>query len=89
MQFDDHSYGVIDFKTSNIKTTHVQLYSRQLRAYAYALEHPGGSLLALSPISVLGLLSFTPVGKKFIVCTKRTRPDVLYLAWRNTSLFTL
>jgi hypothetical protein len=60
VQFDDHSYGVIDFKTSDIKATHVQLYSRQLRAYAYALEHPGGTLLALSPVSALGLLSFTP-----------------------------
>ncbi len=60
IQFDDGSYGVIDFKTSDIKTAHVQLYSRQLRAYAYALENPGASLLALSPVSSLGLLAFTP-----------------------------
>ncbi|GAB4576181.1 MAG: hypothetical protein Kow0077_31390 [Anaerolineae bacterium] len=58
--FDDGTYGIIDFKTSDIKSTHVQLYSRQLRAYAYALEHPEPGKLNLSPITRMGLLSFTP-----------------------------
>ena len=39
--FDDHSVGVVDFKTSARKADHIPLYSRQLHAYAYALEHPG------------------------------------------------
>lgn len=59
-RFDDNSYAVIDFKTSNIKPRSVQLYARQLRAYAHALENPAPGKLALSPISVLGLLAFTP-----------------------------
>ena len=58
--FDDGSYGVIDFKTSNIKATSIRLYSRQLRAYAYALEHPAPGKLSLSPISKMGLLSYKP-----------------------------
>ncbi|MBN2472340.1 MAG: PD-(D/E)XK nuclease family protein [Anaerolineae bacterium] len=58
--FDDGTYGVIDFKTSDIRSTHIQLYSRQLRAYTYALEHPAPGKLALAPISTMGLLAFTP-----------------------------
>lgn len=58
--FDDGSYGVIDFKTSNIRPTSIRLYSRQLRAYTYALEHAEPGKLALSPISTMGLLAFTP-----------------------------
>ena len=46
--------------TSNIRPTQIRLYSRQLRAYAYALEHPAPGKLALSPVSVMGLLAFTP-----------------------------
>ena len=60
VQFEDGSYGVIDFKTSAIKPTQKRLYSRQLRAYAYALEHPAPGKLGLSPISRMGLLAFTP-----------------------------
>ena len=58
--FDDGSYGVVDFKTSDIRSTHIRLYSRQLRAYTYALEHAAPGKLALSPISAMGLLAFTP-----------------------------
>ena len=36
------------------------LYSRQLHAYAYALEHPASGKLALSPVTKLGLLYFYP-----------------------------
>lgn len=56
----DQSYGVIDFKTSRVKPEHVDFYSRQLRAYAYALEHPAPGKLHLSPITRLGLLVFEP-----------------------------
>ncbi len=61
MRFDDGSYGVVDFKTSQVKGSHVARYARQLRAYAYALEHPAPGKLALGPISRLGLLVFDPV----------------------------
>lgn len=60
VSFDDGTYGVIDFKTGNPNTESANLYSRQLHAYAYALEHPGPDALALSPVSKMGLLYFYP-----------------------------
>ena len=60
ISFDDGTYGVIDFKTGNPNTESAYLYSRQLHAYAYALEHPSSQGLALSPITKLGLLYFYP-----------------------------
>ena len=53
-------YGVIDFKTSDPRKDSARMYSRQLHAYAYALEHPASGKLALSPITKLGLLYFYP-----------------------------
>ena len=58
LSFDDGSYGVIDFKTSNPSKDSANMYSRQLHAYAYALEHPAANDLALSPVTRLGLLYF-------------------------------
>jgi CRISPR/Cas system-associated exonuclease Cas4 (RecB family) len=58
--FDDGSFGVVDFKTSEPKPSHVHFYSRQLHAYTYALEHPGAGKFSLSPISELGLLVVSP-----------------------------
>jgi len=60
VQFEDGSYGVVDFKTSQAKEEHIAFYSRQLQAYAYALEHPAPGKLHLSPVSRLGLLFFEP-----------------------------
>jgi CRISPR/Cas system-associated exonuclease Cas4 (RecB family) len=60
VSFEDGTYGVIDFKTSNPSKESANLYSRQLHAYAYALEHPATNALALSPITKLGLLYFYP-----------------------------
>ena len=60
VSFDDGTYGVIDFKTSNPDTESFGLYIRQLHAYAYALEHPAPSKLTLSPVTKLGLLYFYP-----------------------------
>ena len=47
VEFDDGSYGVIDFKTSETKPEHAAFYSRQLHAYAYALQHPRQGAFAL------------------------------------------
>jgi hypothetical protein len=58
--FEDGSFGVIDFKTSEPKPSHIPFYSRQLHAYSYALEHPAGGTFSLFPISRLGLLVITP-----------------------------
>jgi len=60
VEFDDKTYGVIDFKTGNPNEEYYALYSRQLHAYAYALEHPAPGDLNLSPISKMGLLYFYP-----------------------------
>ena len=60
VSFNDGSYGVIDFKTGKPSKESAGLYSRQLHAYAYALEHPSTNALALSPVTKLGLLYFFP-----------------------------
>jgi hypothetical protein len=60
VSFEDGTYGVIDFKTSNPASESAILYSRQLHSYAYALEHPADNALALSPVTKLGLLYFYP-----------------------------
>jgi len=60
VEFDDESYGVIDFKTGNPDEQKADLYSRQLHAYAYCLEHPAERAMSLSPITKLGLLYFYP-----------------------------
>ena len=60
IEFDDGSYGIVDYKTSEAKDEHAVFYSRQLSAYAYALEHPAPNALGLSPISRLGLFILTP-----------------------------
>ena len=51
VEFSDGSFGVVDFKTSAAKPEHIEFYSRQLHAYAYALENPAPGSLRLSPIS--------------------------------------
>lgn len=60
IEFDDGTFGIVDYKTSDAKDEHVAFYSRQLSAYAYALENPAPSALALSPVSRLGLFVITP-----------------------------
>ncbi len=61
LEFNDHSYGVVDFKTSEAKPEHARFYSRQLHAYAYALENPAPKGLSLQPIHHLGLLCVEPI----------------------------
>jgi PD-(D/E)XK nuclease superfamily protein len=60
VRFDDETYGVIDFKTSGVRDQHVGLYTRQLHAYALALENASPGNLSLSPVSKLGLVIFEP-----------------------------
>lgn len=60
VEFHDQTYGVIDFKTAETKPDHVPLYSRQLHAYAYALENPEDGFLSLAPITRLGLCCLEP-----------------------------
>ena len=60
ISFEDGSYGVVDFKTSEPKPSQIPFFSRQLHAYAYALEHPAPGKPGLNPISKLGLLVEAP-----------------------------
>ena len=60
IEFDNGTFGVIDYKTGNPENKYSDLYSRQLHAYAYALENPAYGSIQLSPISMLGLLYFYP-----------------------------
>ncbi len=67
IEFEDKSWGVLDFKTTKVKSDYIHLYSRQLNSYAYGLENPSKRTrpgkeppLALSPISKIGLLCFEP-----------------------------
>lgn len=60
ISFEDGTYGVIDFKTSNPNKETANFYKHQLQAYAYALEHPAPGKLYLFPITKLGLLYFYP-----------------------------
>lgn len=60
IKFDDKTYAVVDFKTSERKEEHIPLYARQLHAYAYALENAAPGKFAAGPITRLGLLVFEP-----------------------------
>jgi hypothetical protein len=60
MAFEDGSYGIIDFKTSDASEEKAAFYCRQLSAYAYALENPAPNALSISPITRLGLFIITP-----------------------------
>ncbi|HKW87413.1 MAG TPA: PD-(D/E)XK nuclease family protein [Candidatus Acidoferrales bacterium] len=60
VKFDDGSYAIIDFKTSSPRAEHVQLYGRQLHAYALALERAAVGHVNRSPIQRLGLLVYEP-----------------------------
>jgi len=60
IKMKDGTYQIIDFKTSAIDK-HIQLYTKQLHAYAYALENPMYDRDKLdAPISGLGLIIFNP-----------------------------
>jgi hypothetical protein len=58
--FDDGTYAIIDYKTSEPKPEHAQFYARQLHAYMVAAENPAPSALELSPITQLGLVIVEP-----------------------------
>lgn len=73
IELEDGAYGVIDFKTGDPNGEYRNLYSRQLHAYAYALEHPAPSTLSLSPITKMGLLYFYP--------SKVTQPNIKWLSY--------
>ena len=80
--FEDGSFGIIDYKTSDATEEKAAFYSRQLSAYAYALENPAPAALSISPITRLGLFVITPhrferlPGGEVAFITKTTWMDI-------------
>jgi hypothetical protein len=62
MIFRDGSFGILDFKTTDVREEHVNFYRYQLHSYALAGENPLRSENRIAPIRTLGLLCFQPTG---------------------------
>jgi hypothetical protein len=64
IKFKDNSYGILDFKTTNLSETKSENYKYQLEAYAQIFTFPGaiksGATPKLEPITHLGILQFFP-----------------------------
>lgn len=61
LDYQDGSYSVIDFKTSEINENFLNKYKRQLHSYAYAILNPeNSSNFTLSNLKNIGLLVFEP-----------------------------
>jgi len=64
IEFEDKSYGIIDFKTTNLKDDKAESYRYQLEAYRHIFTYPGrikkGPTPKLSPITHMGVLQFFP-----------------------------
>jgi hypothetical protein len=60
VQLDSGNRALADLKTCHRRDEHIQLYSRQLHAYTWCLEHPAPGALFLGPIERMGLLVFEP-----------------------------
>ena len=58
VEFKD-SYGILDFKTTG-EIDKTKNYRHQLEAYAQILENPDNNTPKLAPVSVIGLIQFTP-----------------------------
>jgi PD-(D/E)XK nuclease superfamily len=91
IEFSDGSYGIIDYKTAEATDEQTAFYSRQLSAYAYALENPASDALSLSPVTRFGLFIVTPArfeptpGNEMVFVNKTVwmdvpRDDVAFLA---------
>lgn len=69
---DDGSFAVMDFKTGTPNDEKTEMYSRQLHAYALALENPAEGALMLSPVSKLGLLYFSPDNCEYVPSNRQS-----------------
>ncbi len=64
VEFENKNYGIIDFKTTNLKEDKSESYRYQLEAYKQIFSNPGSTKTAstpkLSPITHMGVLQFFP-----------------------------
>jgi len=58
IQFDDGTYGIVDFKASKYSPDKIETFKWQLMAYQYAFTHPYHG--TVYPISKMGLLFIYP-----------------------------
>ena len=65
IEFEDKTYGIIDFKTTKISEKKADFYKFQLEAYATIFENPGEinstKTPLLSPVIKLAILQFDPL----------------------------
>lgn len=61
LQFDDGTYGIVDYKTVEIGMLDRRRYAWQLHAYAWSLEQAAPGAVRIGKISRLGLLCLEPV----------------------------
>ena len=59
VEFDDGTWGLIDFKTISPRDAHAERYRWQLHSYVHALENPARQSAGQVCISGLGLICFT------------------------------
>ena len=60
VEFEDGTHGVVDFKTSKISKNKARTYSRQLHAYALALENAETGFYSCRQVSKLGVFVMEP-----------------------------
>lgn len=60
LDFEDGTYGVVDYKASSKMSSNMLAYTNQLQAYAYALTYNDSRDQHLSPITRLGVLQYRP-----------------------------
>lgn len=60
VKFEDDTYGIVDFKTSEITGNYISIFSRQLNAYAYAIENSTSGGFSCRPVKTLGLIIYEP-----------------------------
>lgn len=61
LEYEDGSYAIVDFKTSEIHENYLEKYKNQLFAYCYGITNPENSkAFQLDNINKTGLLVFEP-----------------------------
>ncbi len=99
LSFNDRTFGIIDFKTSDPRDEHVPFYGRQLHCYALAGENPAPGALQLEPVTQLGLLCIEPTAmvalddgvayKGSVHFLEIPRDDDAFMAFLSQVLFVL
>lgn len=60
LEFDTKTFGIIDFKTTNLSDTKSDNYKYQLEAYAQIFQTPSPKTPKLTPVTHMGVFQFCP-----------------------------